>query len=211
MKISLRTALILCSVLAGTEAPSPALDFTLRHGNMSADGANIASTYITDGENKIFVRIQRDWKVADNPGALELIPEFTGSKVRIENVGGARVLPLDESGKTLLRKQVDAEVPGGAKNVVALPDQDNPLPIFGWKDAEITRSYEFYGQTIYHSSLYVNMLPGRVVRVSITAAKADYEKVHDAVRLLLFSWFEPSKDLPPDVQRKMAEGTLGGS
>ena len=192
-------------------SPASALDFTVHHGQASADGASLDSTYILDGDSKIFMRIPRDWQIADSPGALELIPNVANGRVRIENVAGVSALALDPAGKIALRKQVDGAVPPGAKNVAALPDEDNPLPIFGWKDVEMTRSYDFYGQTICHGVIFLNMRPGRVVQVTITAPKADYNKLHDAVRLLMFSWFEPSKDLSKETARKLEEGTMGGS
>ena len=191
--------------------PASALDFTIHHGQASADGASLDSTYILDGDSKIFMRIPRAWQVSDSPSALELIPNVANCRVRIENVAGVQVLPFDPAGKIALRKQIDGTVPAGAKNLVALPDEDNPLPIFGWKDLEMTRSYDFYGQTVCQGMIFFNMRPGRVVLVTITAPKADYDKLHDAVRVLMFSWFEPSKDLSKETARKLEEGTLGGS
>ena len=203
--------LILLLAFVAWASPASALDFTIHHGQASADGASLDSTYILDGESKIFIRIPRAWQISDGPGALEMVPNMANARVRIENVPGLQALPLDPAGKIALRKQVDSAVPPGAKNVVALPDEDNPLPIFGWKDVEMTRSYEFYGQTICHGTIFLNMRPGRVVQVTITAPKADYDKVHDAVRVLMFSWFEPSKDLSKETARKLEEGTMGGS
>ena len=73
------------------------------------------------------------------------------------------------------------------------------------------RTYDFYGQSLCHSVMFMNMRPGRVVQVSITAPKANYEAVHDAVRVLMFSWFEPSKDLPKETARKLEGGNGSGS
>ena len=211
MKTLSIAALSILAVLAWPCPTASALDFTIHHTQASADGASLDSTYILDQDSKIFMRIPRKWQISDSPGALELIPNVADCRVKIENVSGVQSVPLDAPGEVVLRKLLDGSVPSGAKNTLALPDTDNPLPIFGWKDVEMARTYDFYGQTICHSIMFLNMRPGRVVQLSITAPKADYDAIHDAVRLLMFSWFEPSKDLSKETARKLEEGTLGGS
>ena len=59
------------------------------------------------------------------------------------------------------------------------------------------------------SLMYINMLPGRVVQLSVVAAEADFDQVHKAGRQILSSWFEPSRVLPPDLQKKY-ETAAGG-
>ena len=211
MKIHRFPALGLLALAAWSCPAVSALDFTLHRGQVSADGASVDSTYLLDGDSKIFLRISRAWQVSDSPGGLDLIPNVSDCHVKIENVPGVQALPLDETGKVALRKQIDGSVPGGAKNTTALPDVDNSLAIYGWKNVEMTRTYDFFGQTICQSMMFINMRPGRVVRVTVSAPKADYEAVDNAARVLMFSWFEPSKDLSKETARKLEEGTLGGS
>ena len=204
MKICRFPTLGLFALAAWSCPAASALDFTLHRGQMSADGASVDSTYLLDGDSKIFLRIPRAWQVSDSPGGLDLIPNVSDCHVKIENVPGVQALPLDEAGKVALRKQIDGSVPGGAKNTTALPDADNSLAIYGWKN-------DFFGQTICQSMMFINMRPGRVVRVTVSAPKADYEAIDNAARVLMFSWFEPSKDLSKETARKLEEGTLGGS
>ena len=198
-----------CALLsAAFPLPAPAaLDFTVRHGRVSADGAFQDRPYITDGDRKIFLWIPKGWKTTDSANAVEFVPEFAGARIRFENVSGVRALPLDEAGKVVLRERVDKSLPSGAKNVLPSPEVESPLSINGWQSAEFSRTYEFYGQAISHSVMFINMEPGRVVQVTVTAPKDSFEKVHDAVHALLFSWSEPS----PELLRKLESGEVRGS
>ncbi len=207
MKAPVLPLLSALALLAGGLPAASALDFTFRHGQVNADGAAVGATYVTDGNHKIYLRIPNTWKTTDRPEALELFPGPEGCVVRLENVGATRALPLDETGKAALRQQIDAAVPIGAKNVVALPERDNPLPINNWKDVELTRSYDFYGQQIIQSMMFINMIPGRVIRVTITALKPEYEKIQTQVQVLLFSWSEPD----PNVVLQPNGEVRGGS
>ena len=60
------------------------------------------------------------------------------------------------------------------------------------------------------SVLYINMIPGRVVQVSVTATPENFEKVHEKVRQFMFNWFEPKRDLNRDAAREYEEGGYKG-
>ena len=62
--------------------------------------------------------------------------------------------------------------------------------------------YEFYGQAVRQSTMYVHMPAGRLVEFSVTAPEADFNKLYRPARTILGSWFEPSRDLPPELARK---------
>ena len=206
-----RILLLAGVILAGGVNPLRALDFTLKHQGGSADGAKTDNTYITDGPNKIFLRFPLSWKVSDSAGSLDCIPEQAGSRVVIEQVGGKQALDLGEAGKRDLDASAGKSLPSGAKNVTELPPRTDLLPVFGWTTLEIDHRYEFYGQSMRRGILYVNMIPGRVIQVTITAPDAAFDAVHEQARLIMSGWFEPKRDLPPDLARKYEEGQLGGS
>ena len=202
-------ALFLASLL-GT-SPAFALDFTLRNMNIRAEALSQSATYITDGDSKIMLVIPNKWKVADSPTGLEMIPDQGGCRVNISQVLGVQSLPMDAGGRVEILKRVVAQLPGGAKNVEALPPADNLLPIFNWTSVEFSHRYDFYGQKLRRSVLYVNMLPGRVVQMTVVAPDAVFDEVHNQARLILSNWFEPKRDLPPDLAREYESGTVHGS
>lgn len=208
---SLRFRLAVGLLCAVWSSPLQALDFTLRHQGGLADGAKSDNAYITDGPNKIFVRIPNTWKVSDSAQALDLIPQESGSRVVVQQMTGKQALALDAAGQHDLDTNAGKTLPQGSTNVTELPPRTDLLPIFGWTTLELCHRYEFYGQVMRRSLLYINMVPGRVVQVSVVAPDAVFDAVHEQMRLLLSGWFEPKRDLPPDLARKYEEGTLGGS
>ena len=101
-------------------------------------------------------------------------------------------------------------MPDGAKEVKAVGEVNDLLPVFGWKSFEVTFEYEYFGQRVQRSTLYVNMIPGRVVQVSVVALPADFEKVHEQMRKMMFGWFEPSRDLTPEQAQEYENGQFKG-
>lgn len=200
MKLSLFSLLVVMSSLA---APARAtLDFTLQHESIEADGASIKGAYITDGQSKIFLRISAAWHVFNNAQALECLPETANSKIRLEHFPGVKPLTIDQAGARDLQQLATGQVPADAKGMVVMPAELNPLPLYGWNTLEVVFRYEYFGQPVRRSVMYVGMLPGRLVQLTVTAPDADFDKVHKQARQMLGSWFEPSRDLPPDLQSK---------
>ncbi len=183
----------------------------MKHQGGSADGAKTDNAYITDGPNKIFLRIPNQWKVSDSAHALDCIPEQGGSRVVIEQISGKQALALDAAGRSALDADAGKTLPSGAKNATELPPRTDLLPVFGWTTLELSHRYEFYGQAMRRSILYINMIPGRVVQVTVTAPDAAFDAVHEQMRLVMSGWFEPKRDLPPDLAQKYEDGILGGS
>ena len=179
-----------------------ALDFTLQHTAINADAIALDQLYITDGPSKIFLRILPSWKSFNTAQAIDCVPNTANSKVRLEQFPGGKLLTIDQIGGRDLQQLALAQMPGDAKKIEAVSVELNPLPLFGWNTLEATFRYEYFGQPTKRSVLYVSMIPGRVVEMTVTAPEADFDKVHKQARQLLGSWFEPGRDLPPDLQRK---------
>ena len=210
MKNLLVAGLVLALLGPARSAPAD-VNFALGIKHCSPESPDPENYYITDGDNHIYLRIPNDWKIASSPERLEFMPPETSSQVQLSQVNGARELPLDAPGLAALRKDAQARLPEGAKNVRAAGEDNGLLPVFGWKSFEVTFEYEFYGQQMRRSMLYVNMIPGRVVRVSVTAAVPDFEKIHEKMRRLMYGWFEPNRDLPPEQARQYEAGEIRGS
>ena len=198
----LRVALAVCPSSFLLSVASGTLDLTLQHKQLAADGIAQDEVYITDGPSKIFLRFPPDWQVFNSEQALDFIPSVAGSKVRLERDPADKPLTIDAAGVKALAQQVAAQLPVDAKNVAPLDPVLDALAIFGWKSMEVGFHYEYYGQALRRSVLYLNMLPGRVVKLTVIAPEADFDKVHKQARGIASSWFEPSRDLPPELQKK---------
>ena len=187
------------------------IDFTLRTKQENAGAPDPEHRFITDGENHIYLRIPKGWKDSGGGSQLVFTPEQPSSEVSINQVLGIQALPLDATGLAALRQGAQTAVPQGAKDIKPTGETNDLLPIFGWKSYEATFEYDFYGQQMRRSVLYINMIPGRVVRVNVTALASDFDQVHEKMRKLMFGWFEPKRDLPPQEARDYEEGGFKGS
>ena len=145
-----------------------------------------------------------------SPEQLQFLPAQTGSQVQIGQLRGVQALPLDAAALEALRKDARAHLPEGAKDIKAVGEASDLLPVFDWKSFEVTFEYEFYGQTVRRSQLYINMLPGRVVQVGVTATPADFDKIHEEMRKMMFGWFEPNRSLTPDAAHEYESGEFHG-
>ena len=186
------------------------LDFTLQHKALPADGLSLEKPYITDGISKIFLTLPYNWQVNGGGAGLECIPETAGASVRLGNYQGSKLLTIDQAGGEDLLAQLTGQLPSDAKNAKVVSLDLNPLSIFGWQTMEVTLRYDYFGQTLRRSLMYLNMRPGRVVQLTVIAPEADFDKVHKQARQILSSWFEPSHDLPPDLQQKYDAGAAVG-
>lgn len=191
------------TVLCATPAVA-ALDFTLQHKTVAADGIDVDGVYITDGTSKIFLRILPSWQTFNTAQAIDCIPDIPDSKVRLERFPGSALLTIDAAGGLALQQIAASQMPGDAKEVVALPAELNPLPLYHWNTLEATFRYQYFGKPVRRSVMYVSMIPGRVVQLTVTASDADFDKLHKQAHQMLSSWFEPTRDLPPDLQQKFA-------
>lgn len=210
--MKMRHALTIALFGLASACPVHAIDFTLRSMNIRAEALTQSATYITDGDSKIMLTIPNNWKASDSPSGIEMVPDKAGGWVTLSQVGGGvKALNFDEAGRADLFKKVTGQVPNGATNVQALPVESDVLPIFHWTSAEFTLRYDFGGQKMRRSVLFINMLPGRVVQLTVTAPDKTFDDVHNQARVMLANWFEPKRDLPPDIAKEYESGEVHGS
>lgn len=205
MRTILRALIPTLVLFSAGAAPLHALDFTLHRVQPLGDTRQAPKVYFTDADSKIYVEIPPDWKVTDSPQALDCLPSRSNCRVRIEQTGGQPWV-FDEVGKTALRKRVTAALPEGAKNVQAVPDQSDLVPLSGWSSLEMAHDYEFYGQQMRRGVVFLNLPEKRVLQVTITTPQADFAAVQEQTRLLLYGWFEPTKMLSPTAMKRYQEG-----
>ena len=212
MRTWILTVLAGLSCLAGGARTCRAgLDFTLHRRHLPADGLAVDTPYITDGPSKIYLRLPPEWQVADTSGSIDINAGGAEAHVRLELYADGKPLTIDEAGGRQLLAQAISKLPPDAKGVVPVSVDLNPLPIFGWKTVEASFRYQYFGETLHRSVMYVEMLPERIVQLTVLAPETDFPRIHKQARQILSSWFEPSRDLPPDLQRKYEAPVSGGS
>ena len=187
-----------------TAGPATAgLDFTLQHKALAADGLSLDKpVHHRRGQQDLphsAGQLAGQWRRRGSG----LHPDTAGSSVLLGVYQGSKLLTIDQAGGEDLLAQLTAQLPGDAKNAKVVSFDLNPLSIFGWNTMEVTLRYDYFGQTLRRSLMYLRMLPGRVVQLTVVAPEADFDKVHKQARQVLSSWFR--------AEPRFAAGLAGGS
>ena len=210
----MRTSSLLLPALvlfASVSTLSANIDFTLGTKYFGEGAPDPVNRFITDGNNRIYLRIPRGWSATSTAAMLTFVPEQPSTVVQVSQVAGVQALPMDADGLTALRKAAQKAVPEGAKAITPAGETSDLLPVMGWTSFEVTYDYEFFGQSMRRSLLYVNMLPGRVIQVSVNSTATDFDKVHGKMRNMIYGWFEPNRSLSPAEAKEYEEGGYRGS
>jgi hypothetical protein len=86
-----------------------------------------------------------------------------------------------------LQQKTLASVPAGGEKVAVVSEEKSPVTVNGHQTYAVTVSYHAFGQDFLMSVLYLN-LPDTQLSFRAVAQKADFEKVHGALRGSLVSW-----------------------
>ena len=205
------TLLLLLGSLAVAALPLQAgIDFTLHDKHEGEGMPDSGNRYISDGDSHIYLHIPRGWSANGAGSSLLLLPDQASSEVVIRQLSGPPALPLDPTGLEALRKATQATLPQGASNIKASGETKDLLPFPEWKSFEAAFDYDFYGVPMRRSVLYINMVPGRVIQVSVSAPTTEFDQVHELTRQLMFNWFEPKRELSPESAKDYEEGKYQG-
>ena len=200
-----RPGCLALALLAATASPLRALDFTLHRIQATSGALQTTKSYFLDGDSKVFIDIPLDWKVTDSAVMLDCLPSRPDSHVVIEQAG-SKPWAFDEPARIDLRKRAQSSIPQGAKEVKPLPEQTDLIPLDGWSSLEIADTYTFFGQQMHRAVVFFNLPEKRVWQVTITAPEADFAKVHEQTRLMLYDLFEPEKMLSGTALQRYRDG-----
>ena len=204
MKTLLRTLVPVLALVAAGVTPLRALDLTLHRGMANPQTGAMPKPFFLDGDSKIFISIPLDWKITDSPATLDCLPPQANCRVLIELASQPWV--FDETNKVVLRKRALGGVPGGSKDVQALAETPDLIPLTGWSSLEFEHTYEFFGQKMHRALIFMNLPEKRVLTVTITAPEANFAAVHEQTRSMLYGLFEPTKMLSPTALQRFNDG-----
>lgn len=188
---TLRAGLALAAMsLLGKVPPAGALDFVLHASTVVDDGIRKEQLYVRNDERtSVLLSLPTRWTRTDSPASLTLTPpDIDNSLVRVEKSTLTPDTPLRDKGLDVYRKRAEADVPQGATGLQCTREQDNPLPIFGWKDYEFVFSYDFFGQAYKRSVVFINLNAREQIMLTCVAPADRFDSVHEAGLDLMRSW-----------------------
>ena len=170
--------------------PSRALDFQLRPTTTVDDGfTHEHSCFSYDDRADMQIDLPRGWRTTADAGSITSVPpDASGALLRIEKSTLGPDTPFRDAGLDVYRRRALAGVPQGAVNARIVAEKADPLPIFGWKDYEVTVSYDFFGQSLSRSVVFINLNPKQQILLTVSATQGDFDKVRGQGMTVMQSW-----------------------
>jgi hypothetical protein len=193
MRIQTRLFLTVVFCVMSISAKS-AIDFTPRYADSIEDGVPFHRMYFTEGNNRIFYRAPVNWQVSADSSTIHFSPKgLHAARVSFRSVSAEdAAIPFDEKGIERVRAIATSSLPSGFTNVEQQFEVLNPTVLHGWTSFEIGFNGQFYGVESRCSILFINLAPGRQLRILIEAGTADFEKLHKEAYRSLATWREVS-------------------
>lgn len=181
---TLITAAVYSSVLLRCAAGP--IDFTAASGTRVLENVSFPQLIFHQDGHSITYEQPRNWTFTSSAAQLNLTPNVSQARATIEQVAVSENQTFDEAAVTALRQVVLGSIPGDAKDVTIVAEEQNPVPINRQPSYSITVNYSYYGQDYAASVLFAN-LGQTQLRARVVARKADFEAVQRAFRGSLFS------------------------
>lgn len=159
----------------------------------NVEGPNVERTYFTVGEKRIAFGLPKGWRITVNDGFL-LLPEERGIDGEIHVTRSTFTPDYDLAANALkYRESASQSAPRGAENEEVQPPVMNPYAYNNWKSLGFTWTYSMNGRAMVRTVSYINLDVGGQVIVTTLAAKQDAEKVDQAAKQFMGSWWAMGK------------------
>ena len=193
------------ALLAATASPLRALDFTLHRVQATSGALQTTKTYFLDGDSKIFIDIPLDWKVTDSAAMLDCLPASTNGHVVIEQAGSKpwHSTNLARSSCANVRRIPFLKGQRRSRRYPSRRISSRWMAGAVWRSRIPTR---FFGQQMHRAVVFFNLPEKRVWQATITAPEADFAKLHEQTRLMLYDLFEPEKMLTGAALQRYRDG-----
>lgn len=130
----------------------------------------------------------RNWRYTGGGQRLRLTPpELAQAHGEIDQIPLREPQEFNEETLKAIRENTLAALPQGNQHPEIVSEAVNAFAVNGHGTYELTVSYEAYGEKFMTAVVYVNM-PTTQLRFRTVARAADFEKVHEAFRISIFSW-----------------------
>jgi len=196
----MRKVNFLCGGLLVLGWPAPAVDLTPRYIDTFIDGVANRRLYFADGEKKIGVRVNQETKV--EPGAGGVVFRFTkvpGATFLIKPSPMTGDQPFDGIALERYREAARRLLPPGVKDVKALEEVVDPLPINRWTGRRFVYSCEAVDAILAISVTFLNLNAEDQLVLVTTASERNFAEAAERSFQIIRTWQEllPGDEMPP--------------
>jgi hypothetical protein len=183
-----RTAFLIAGLLA-LEFQATAIDLTPRYIDTFIDGIVSRRLYFADGEKKIGVSLDHETSV--EPGGGGVIFRFTklpDASFLIKHSPMTPDQPFEGIGLERYREAARRLLPPGVKNVKALDEAENTLPINRWTSRRFSYTFESVDAVLAMSVTFLNLNAGDQLILVTTATERNFSEAADRSFQIIRTW-----------------------
>lgn len=198
---SVRRAAVAALGLLWVLGPSAsAVDLTPRYIDTFIDGQASRRLYFADGEKKIGVSLDRETRVEPaSGGAVFRFAKFADVAFLIKPSPMTPDQPFEGIALERYREASRRLLPPGAKNVKALEELPDPLPINRWTGRRFLFSCEVLDAVVMMSATFLNLNADDQLILVTTASERNFEEAAERSFQVIRTWQEllPGDEVPP--------------
>jgi hypothetical protein len=185
-----RTATLLGCLIA-LELPAPAVDLTPRYIDTFSDGVAYRRLYFADGEKKIGVSLDHETKVeAGFGGAVFRFTKLPDATFVIKPSPMTADQPFEGIALERYREAARRLLPPGVKNVKALEEVADPLPINRWTSRRFTYTCETVDSVLAMSVTFLNLNREDQLVLVTTSTERNFADAADRSFQIVRTWQE---------------------
>ncbi|MFL6537220.1 MAG: hypothetical protein ACJ8JD_03475, partial [Chthoniobacterales bacterium] len=165
-----------------------ALEFTATSREYVAEGIKFRQLVFKDGDRQVVFEPPQQWTCNVTGNGLQLVPTSTArAEATIQAVPLAPDVKPGMDAAPDWQQAFLQNLPPGSQGGTLVSDAINPIAFQGGVSYEMTGSYTALGEKFIRSRI-IAIVPGMQVTFTLTARKADFDKLHLAFRSSIMSW-----------------------
>jgi len=194
-----KAALLLLGVLA-FETPAPAVDLTPRYIDTFIDGVANRRLYFLDGEKKIGVSLDHETKVEAGAGGVVFrFAKYRDATFLMKPSPMTADQPFEGIALERYKEAARRLLPPGVKEVKALDEVANPLPINRWTGRRFTYACESADAALVVSVTFLNLNKDDQIVLVTTATDRNFPEAAERSFQIIRTW----QELLPGDEKKI--------
>lgn len=180
--------------------PAFAVDLTPRYIDTFIDGHASRRLYFADGEKKIGVSLDGETRVEASAGGVVFrFTKFSDITFLVKPSPMTPDQPFEGIALERYREAARRLLPPGSKNVKALEELPDPLPINRWTGRRFLYSCEGVDAIVMMSVTFLNLNADDQLILVTTASERNFEEAAERSFQVIRTWQEllPGDEVPP--------------
>ena len=188
---AMRKAALIFGLMLASRGISPAIDLTPRYIDTFVDGVASRRMYFADGEKKIGISLDSETRVEPGAGgAVFRFPKFPDVSFLIKPSPMTPDQTFEGIALERYREAARRLLPPGVKNVKALEEVADPLPINRWTGRRFIYTCETVDTAIVLSVTFLNLTSDDQIILVTTSPERSFAEAAERSFQIVRTWQE---------------------